>query len=110
MSTSAIDLWLEDLRVPDETTPALLLRQQAEVLGQRTKGRVEAEVITQALDEGRLAHHCLSASPGSSGGQRLPFGGVPGDFHRGISVPSGGGGDDCTGGPGSICGCRSLWS
>ncbi|HLK59727.1 MAG TPA: hypothetical protein VKU00_24410 [Chthonomonadaceae bacterium] len=57
MSTSVIDLWPEDLRVPDETTPALLMRQQAELLGQRTKGRVEAEVITQALEGGRLAHH-----------------------------------------------------
>ena len=57
MSTSVIDLWPEDLKVPDETTPALLMRQQAELLGQRTKGRVEAEVITQALEGGRLAHH-----------------------------------------------------
>jgi hypothetical protein len=57
MSTSVIDLWPEDLRVPDETTPALLMRQQAELLGQRTKGRVEAEVITSPLDHGELAHH-----------------------------------------------------
>jgi hypothetical protein len=57
MSTTVGDLWPEDLRVPDETAPALLMRQQAEFLGVRTNGRVEADVITRPLDHDELAHH-----------------------------------------------------
>lgn len=56
MTNDILDLWPEDLRVPDEESPALLLRKQATLLGERMKGRVEAEVVTQAIPEGRLAH------------------------------------------------------
>jgi hypothetical protein len=56
MANDVVDLWPEDLRVKDEETPALLLRQQAVLLGERLRGRVEAEVVTQALPGGRLAH------------------------------------------------------
>src|SRR5437868_9133163 len=57
MSTTVSDLWPEDLRVSEETAPALLMRQQAEFLGLRTNGRVEAEVITRPLEDDELAHH-----------------------------------------------------
>jgi hypothetical protein len=44
MANNVVDLWPSDLVVSDEMSPALLLRQQAERLRQRTNGRVEAEV------------------------------------------------------------------
>jgi len=56
MASELIDLWPDDMRVKDEETPSLLLRHQATLLGERMRGRVEAEVVTQPLPGGRLAH------------------------------------------------------
>ena len=56
MSTHDIDLWPEDLQVLDDESPAMVLRRQAKRLGERTKGRVEADVFTQPVAGGKIAH------------------------------------------------------
>ena len=41
MISNGIDLWPDDLRLTEEESPAVLTRQQAELLGKRMDGRVE---------------------------------------------------------------------
>jgi hypothetical protein len=64
MANEVVDLWPPDLVVSGETSPALLLRQQAERLRGRTNGRVEAEVVTKSLAGGRLIHRFSLKAPG----------------------------------------------
>ena len=56
-SANEIDLWPEDLRVPEDDSPAMVLRRQAKRLGEHTRGRVEADVLTQPLPGGKIAHN-----------------------------------------------------
>ncbi len=56
MSVHDINLWSEDLRVPEDDSPAMVLRRQAKRPGERAKGRVEAEVLTKPLRQGKLEH------------------------------------------------------
>jgi hypothetical protein len=44
--TAAVDLWPADFMEPDEPSPLVILRQQAALLGQKTKNVVTAEVRT----------------------------------------------------------------
>lgn len=58
------DLWPDEIAVADEPTPPItILKQQALLLGRKTKNLVEAEVITEVTDFQRLLRHtfCLVA-------------------------------------------------
>ena len=52
----SVNLWPDDWDIPEEMPPGILLREQAKGLGERTLGRVEAEVFTQPLSGDRLEH------------------------------------------------------
>ena len=62
--THTVDLWPEDLQVPEETSPFLILLEQAESLRKRTNGRVEARVYTRSLSGGKVSHHFDLQTPG----------------------------------------------
>lgn len=52
------DLWPDEIAVADEPTPPItILKQQAALLGRKTKNLVEAEVHTEVTDFQRLLRH-----------------------------------------------------
>jgi hypothetical protein len=50
MSDLARDLWPDDIGVSDLISPIAILKDQASVLAQKTKGLVEGNVTSQAQD------------------------------------------------------------
>lgn len=44
MPTTTLDLWPNDIAVSDEITPVSILREQASLLGQKTKNLVQGKV------------------------------------------------------------------
>ncbi|MEW6207136.1 MAG: hypothetical protein AB1631_02135, partial [Acidobacteriota bacterium] len=64
MSSAIDDLWPADIaRVTDKLPPITILKQQASLLGQRTKNIVEAEVETTSNDKGGLRHTLYLVAP-----------------------------------------------
>ncbi len=65
MSTAIDDLWpVEIASVTDEVPPVTILKQQASLLGQKTKNIVEAKVETTLSDiEGVLRHTLYLVAP-----------------------------------------------
>lgn len=58
METQVIDLWPEDIATNvSELTPVAILKQQASLLGDKTKNLVEAQVETRAVDFQRFLEH-----------------------------------------------------
>jgi hypothetical protein len=57
MSHSVRDLWPDDIGLTSVTTPAAILREQAALLAEKTKGLVEGEVKSSA--SGTSFSHCL---------------------------------------------------
>lgn len=52
------DLWPDEIAAADEPTPPItILKQQAALLGRKTKNLVEAEVHTEVTDFQRLLRH-----------------------------------------------------
>jgi len=52
------DLWPDEIAVADEPTPPItILKQQAALLGRKTKNLVEAEVRTEVTDFQRILRH-----------------------------------------------------
>lgn len=52
MSISPRNLWPEDIAVTDAVAPVSLLREQASLLGERTKNLVEGSVVTPGTVRG----------------------------------------------------------
>ena len=58
MVTAVDDLWPADIAIAEElVAPVTILKQQASLLGQRTKNLVEAVVETEPVDYGRFMRH-----------------------------------------------------
>ena len=62
MSLSSRDLWPEDIGVTSIVTPATILREQAALLAEKTKGLVQAEVKSSGSGES-LAHDFILRVP-----------------------------------------------
>ncbi len=65
--TSSVDLWPPDLVVSEETSPALVLREQADALRKRTNGRVEARIYTRPEQGGKVSHYFDLQTPEPGG-------------------------------------------
>ena len=60
MATAIDDLWPSDIAASEgEVPPIAILKQQASLLGQRTKNLLEAEVKTETDDFQRMFKHTL---------------------------------------------------
>lgn len=60
MATQVDDLWPTELKpIPDQLPPITILKQQAALLGQRTKNLIEGQVETETSDYQRFLHHKL---------------------------------------------------
>ncbi|MBM3476071.1 MAG: hypothetical protein FJX75_22610 [Armatimonadetes bacterium] len=60
----ARSLWPDNIAVPAVRTPVAILREQAALLGPVTKNIVEADVWTQASDDGkRIVHTFVLVAP-----------------------------------------------
>ncbi|MCI0485707.1 MAG: hypothetical protein L0229_03810 [Blastocatellia bacterium] len=58
MPTKNIDLWPKSIQaLPKELSPVAILRQQASLLGQKTRNLVEGQVETRTADFQRFLHH-----------------------------------------------------
>src|SRR3989442_9298254 len=58
MATAIDDLWPADIATAEQVVaPVTILKQQASLLGQRTKNLVEAVVETEPVDYGRIMRH-----------------------------------------------------
>ena len=58
MENTSLDLWPNDIDIdtmPDITTPISMLKEQASLLGQKTKNIVEAEVKSRDAGNGRIS-------------------------------------------------------
>ncbi|MBL8205930.1 MAG: hypothetical protein JNM09_16970 [Blastocatellia bacterium] len=58
METTTLDLWPTSIdidKLPDITTPISILKEQASLLGQKTKNIVEAEVKSTDAGNGRIS-------------------------------------------------------
>jgi hypothetical protein len=61
MATVIDDLWPADIATAEElVAPVTILKQQASLLGQRTKNLVEAVVETEPVDYGRFMRHTFT--------------------------------------------------
>jgi hypothetical protein len=58
----AEDFWPDDLAEVNLITPAVILKEQAALLGEKTKQLVKGEVVTQASDKG-FAHRFNIVAP-----------------------------------------------
>ena len=58
----AQDLWPDDLADVNLVTPSVILKEQAALLGEKTKQLVKGEVVTQATDKG-FAHRFNIVAP-----------------------------------------------
>ena len=57
-------LWPDNIAVPAVKTPVVIMREQAALLGPMTKNIVEADVWTQASDDGkRIVHTFVLVAP-----------------------------------------------
>jgi hypothetical protein len=62
MAATIPNLWSDDIKV-DILTPLVILRSQAGLLGQMTRGLLEAEVSTVTSDTGVVQHHLDLIAP-----------------------------------------------
>lgn len=63
MGTQIVNLWPEDIgRNIDQSTPLTILKQQASLLGQRTKNLVEAMVVSE-MDGEFFVHSFILIAP-----------------------------------------------
>jgi hypothetical protein len=60
------NLWPEDIKV-DVLSPLAILRAQAGLMGQMTRGLIEAEVTTTATEHGRVEHQLDLIAPALDG-------------------------------------------
>ena len=63
MTTTVEDLWPADFGVEDQTPPVTILRQQAVMLGKKTKNLVEGDVVTEATQAGSFKHTFYLIAP-----------------------------------------------
>lgn len=64
MSQVTQDLWPDDITVVGDLKPPLvILREQATLLGNKTKNLVEGRVVTQSLMDGYFKHTFMVESP-----------------------------------------------
>ena len=63
MTTTIEDLWPADFAPEDQTPPVTILRQQAAMLGKKTKNLVEGDVITEATESGSFKHTFYLIAP-----------------------------------------------
>jgi hypothetical protein len=63
METQVRDFWPADIGVVNFLTPASILREQASLLGQKTKHLIEAEVVTSPHTDGSIMHQFYLVVP-----------------------------------------------
>ena len=63
MATTIEDLWPADFGIEDQTPPVTILRQQAAMLGKKTKNLVEGDVVTEATHAGAFKHTFYLIAP-----------------------------------------------
>ena len=63
MSPAIPDLWPPDFGTSSQPSPASILRQQAHLLGQRTRNVVVGEIESKSEGRGRFLHQFVLAAP-----------------------------------------------
>jgi hypothetical protein len=67
MTEPTEDLWPNDVAAPPgEKLPVVILREQAALLGAKTKNLVEAEIASEPADRGLLLHRFFLRAPALS--------------------------------------------
>jgi hypothetical protein len=61
MAKAIDDFWPSEIPDPDDPSPVALLKEQAELLADKTQGEIEA-VVTMYIEEG-IAYHFLFLKP-----------------------------------------------
>jgi hypothetical protein len=99
MEPQARDFWPVDIGVVNFLTPSAILREQASLLGRKTKNLIEAEVVTGPHTDGSIMHQFYLVVPAMDYSYRLfsvnhgvelypldiYFGSGPGPFARAAS-------------------------
>ena len=73
MTTAIKDLWPSEFGYEDLTPPVTILRQQATILGQKTRNLVEGDVVTSSSSAGYFAHTLYLVAPAMDGYRHCLF-------------------------------------
>ncbi len=73
MTTAIKDLWPAEFGYEDLTPPVTILRQQATILGQRTRNLVEGDVVTGSSSERHFLHTFYLVAPAMDGYRHCLF-------------------------------------
>ena len=63
MAAQDYDLWPAEIGTTKITAPVTILRKQASILAQRTKGLLEAEVLTNSQVSSQIVHRFVLVAP-----------------------------------------------